>query len=62
VYDVAVVGCGIAGVTAAYHAKLEGLNTVIIEKDDPALNASSAAGAFLSPKFGPKSSWQYRDR
>jgi tRNA 5-methylaminomethyl-2-thiouridine biosynthesis bifunctional protein len=57
VYDVAVVGCGIAGVTAAYQAKLEGLSTVIIEKDDPTCNASSAAGAFLSPKFGPKSSY-----
>ena len=58
-YDAAVIGAGIAGVSVAYQAKLKGLSVVLIEKKRPILNASLAAGAFLSPKFGPKS--EYND-
>jgi tRNA 5-methylaminomethyl-2-thiouridine biosynthesis bifunctional protein len=57
VYDIAIIGAGIAGVSVAYQAKFKGLSVVLIEKDNPISNASLAAGAFLSPKFGPKSSY-----
>jgi glycine/D-amino acid oxidase-like deaminating enzyme len=57
IYDIAVVGCGIAGASIVYQAKSKGLKTAVFEKGDISLNASCAAGAFLSPKFGPKSAY-----
>ncbi|MFV0481380.1 MAG: FAD-dependent oxidoreductase [Campylobacteraceae bacterium] len=56
-YDIAIVGGGIAGASLAYFANKNGKRVAIIDKDNLSNSASAAAGAFLSPKFGPKSSY-----
>ncbi len=54
-YDLVVVGAGIAGCTAAREAKAKGLRVAIIDKaQKPATGGSGAAGAFISPKLGSK--------
>ncbi len=54
-YDLAVVGAGIAGCAAAQEAKSRGLKVAIIDRaQHPATGGSGAAGAFISPKLGSK--------
>jgi tRNA 5-methylaminomethyl-2-thiouridine biosynthesis bifunctional protein len=52
-YDVAVIGAGIAGVSAAWHLREAGLRVVLIDRSSvPASGGSGAAGAFVAPKIG----------
>jgi len=52
-YDVAVIGAGIAGVSAAWHLHQKGLRVVLIDRSSvPASGGSGAAGAFVAPKIG----------
>ena len=52
-YDVAVIGAGIAGVSAAWHLHRKGLRVVLIDRSSvPASGGSGAAGAFVAPKIG----------
>lgn len=55
IYDIIVLGGGVAGVSLANFASQNGKKVLLLEKDFIKDNASVAAGAFLSPKFGPKS-------
>lgn len=50
-YDVAVVGAGINGCSAAYEFVQEGKNVIVFDKEGIASGGSGAAGAFISPKF-----------
>jgi tRNA 5-methylaminomethyl-2-thiouridine biosynthesis bifunctional protein len=53
IYDVAVIGAGIAGVSAAWHLREAGLRVVLIDRSSvPASGGSGAAGAFVAPKIG----------
>ena len=53
VYDLVVVGAGIAGCSIAYTAQQKQKNILIIDKaSTPATGGSGAAGAFISPKLG----------
>jgi len=55
IYDLVVVGAGIAGCAAAQEAKSRGLSVAIVDKaQKPATGGSGAAGAFISPKLGSK--------
>jgi tRNA 5-methylaminomethyl-2-thiouridine biosynthesis bifunctional protein len=52
-YDIAVVGAGIAGCTAAYTLAEAGADVVLLDKaSSPATGGSGAAGAFISPRIG----------
>lgn len=51
IYDFLIVGSGIAGSSLAYFLKSKG-KVAIIDKDPNGMNASKAAGAFLSPMIG----------
>ena len=54
IYDLAIVGAGIAGCTLAYFCKDK--NIVLLDRaSTPATGGSGAAGAFISPKLGKKS-------
>ncbi len=59
IYDVLVIGGGIAGCSTAYFLKKRGFLTLLIEEDSICSKASLAAGAFLSPKIALPS--PYRD-
>jgi len=50
-YDVAVVGAGINGCSAAYEFLQEGKRVVVFDREGIASGGSGAAGAFISPKF-----------
>jgi len=53
IYDIAIVGAGIAGVMVAWWAKRFGKSVLVIDRaSSPATGGSSAAGAFISPKLG----------
>ena len=53
VYDLVVVGAGIAGCSIAYTAHKQQKKVLIIDKASmPATGGSGAAGAFISPKLG----------
>ncbi len=53
IYDLAVIGSGVAGVMVAWWAKRLGVSVVVIDRSSsPATGGSSAAGAFISPKLG----------
>jgi len=53
VYDLVVVGAGIAGCSIAYTAQKKHKKVLIIDKaSTPATGGSGAAGAFISPKLG----------
>jgi len=53
IYDIAVVGSGVAGAMVAYFAKQRGLKCAILDRSfAPAMGGSAAAGAFISPKLG----------
>lgn len=56
-YDILVLGGGIAGVSLANFASRNGKKVLLLDKGKIKDNASVAAGAFLSPKFGPKSNY-----
>jgi len=59
VYDVIVVGAGIAGCSSAYFIKQKGLSVLLVDRSGvAATGGSSAAGAFVSPKIGKGSSLQ----
>jgi tRNA 5-methylaminomethyl-2-thiouridine biosynthesis bifunctional protein len=52
-YDVAVIGAGIAGVSAAFALRERGARVVLIDRSSvPASGGSGAAGAFVAPKIG----------
>ncbi len=56
VYDLVVVGAGIAGCSIAYTAQKQNKRVLIIDKaSTPATGGSGAAGAFISPKLGIES-------
>ncbi|RUM69022.1 MAG: FAD-dependent oxidoreductase [Sulfurovum sp.] len=53
IYDVIVVGAGIAGCSSAYFLKQRGLDVLVLDRAGvAAMGGSSAAGAFVSPKIG----------
>ena len=53
IYDIAVVGAGVAGVMVAWWAKRFDKSVLVIDRaNSPATGGSSAAGAFISPKLG----------
>lgn len=52
VFDVAIIGAGISGVSVAHFLAKEGFSVAIFEEDATFGNASLAAGAFLSPLIG----------
>lgn len=54
-FDVIVLGCGIAGVVAAYQARIDGASVALFEKmDRPAGNAICALwGGVLRMRFSP---------
>lgn len=56
-YDVIVLGGGIAGASFASFASLNKKRVLLLDSGFIKDNASVAAGAFLSPKFGPKSNY-----
>jgi len=57
IYDLAVIGAGVAGCAIANYAYKEGKKVIIIDRaSSPATGASGAAGAFISPKLGQKTS------
>jgi len=59
VYDVIVVGAGIAGCSSAYFLKEKGLRVLVLDRAGVAVaGGSAAAGAFVSPKIGKGSSLQ----
>jgi tRNA 5-methylaminomethyl-2-thiouridine biosynthesis bifunctional protein len=52
-YDIAVVGAGIAGVSAAFALRERGMRVVLVDRSSvPASGGSGAAGAFVAPKIG----------
>jgi len=56
-YDIAIVGAGIAGCALGFIAKSRGKRVLLIDRAaTPATGGSSAAGAFISPKLGKKTS------
>ena len=59
IYDVIVVGAGIAGCSSAYFLKQRGLDVLVLDRAGvAAMGGSSAAGAFVSPKIGKGSALQ----
>ena len=58
-YDVIVIGAGIAGCSSAYFLKEKGLKVLVLDRAGIAVvGGSSAAGAFVSPKIGKGSELQ----
>ena len=56
IYDLVVVGAGIAGCSIANYAKSKGKKVLIIDRaSSVATGGSGAAGAFISPKLGKES-------
>ena len=52
-YDITIIGAGVAGSTLAYFAKKHKQKVLIIERaSTAATGGSGAAGAFISPKLG----------
>ena len=50
-YDVAIIGSGINGVSVAYELMQKGQSVIIFDMNGVAGGGSGAAGAFISPKF-----------
>jgi tRNA 5-methylaminomethyl-2-thiouridine biosynthesis bifunctional protein len=50
-YDVAIIGAGINGCSAAYEFTQEKKSVLLLDKAAIAAGGSGAAGAFISPKF-----------
>ncbi|MBO0782338.1 MAG: FAD-dependent oxidoreductase, partial [Ktedonobacteraceae bacterium] len=47
--DVVIVGGGVIGCSIAYHLRKAGVTPLVIERQDVAAEASSAAAGLLSP-------------
>jgi len=59
IYDIVIVGAGIAGCCSAFFLKQRGLSVLIVDRSGvSATGGSSAAGAFVSPKIGKGSPLQ----
>ena len=59
IYDVIVVGAGIAGCSSAYFLNKKGLDVLVVDRSGIATTGGScAAGAFVSPKIGKGSELQ----
>ena len=59
IYDVIIIGTGIAGCSVAYNLKNRGQDVLLIDKSNIiATGGSGAAGAFISPKIGKGSQLQ----
>jgi len=59
IYDVIIVGAGIAGCSSAFFLKERGLDVLVLDRSGvAATGGSSAAGAFVSPKIGKGSALQ----
>ena len=59
IYDIIVIGAGIAGACSAFFLKQKGLSVLVIDRAGIAsTGGSSAAGAFVSPKIGKGSPLQ----
>lgn len=50
-YDIAIIGAGINGVSTAYELMQKGKSIIIFDMNGVASGGSGAAGAFISPKF-----------
>lgn len=50
-YDIAIIGAGINGVSVAYELMQKGKKVIIFDMNGIASGGSGAAGAFISPKF-----------
>jgi len=60
IYDIVVIGAGIAGACSAFFLKQKGLSVLVIDRAGIAsTGGSSAAGAFVSPKIGKGSPLQH---
>ena len=58
-YDVVVIGTGIAGCSVAYALQQKGQDVLLVDRSAaPASGGSGAAGAFVSPKIGKGSPLQ----
>lgn len=55
IYDVVVIGGGIAGLSSAFFLQLNGAKVAIVDKKEIMQGASAAAGAFLHPVMGKPS-------
>jgi tRNA 5-methylaminomethyl-2-thiouridine biosynthesis bifunctional protein len=52
-YDIAVIGAGIAGVSAAWFLRKRGMKVLLMDRSAAAASGGSgAAGAFVAPKIG----------
>lgn len=57
-YDVIIVGGGIAGASSAFFLKKEGLSVAVIDETSFLSQASLAAGAFINPVMGKPSAFK----
>lgn len=55
-FDVAVIGAGVHGASAAYHLASRGVRTVIFERDAPALGPTGRSSGICRPRPPPTSS------
>jgi tRNA 5-methylaminomethyl-2-thiouridine biosynthesis bifunctional protein len=58
VYDVIIIGAGIAGSSSAYFLNRAGLKVLVLEKNTICSGGSNAAGAFISPKISKPSPYK----
>ncbi len=58
IYDVIIIGAGIAGSSSAYFLKKRGLKVLVLEKNSICSGGSNAAGAFISPKISKPSPYK----
>ncbi len=58
IYDLIIVGGGIAGLSTAYTLQKKGMKVLVLEKEEICQKGSYAAGAFLTPKIGKKNRYK----
>lgn len=58
IYDVIIIGAGIAGSSNAYFLNQQGLKILVLEKNTICSGGSNAAGAFISPKISKPSDYK----